>query len=212
MTTFTCPMHPEIKQNEPGNCPKCGGMKLVPLDSLKEKIVFQNDTSENINSSWKSYTPLGIIIGLIVLATIVLSIRDYQFGNFVASTTISYFMIGFFLVFAGFKILDLRGFAEGYSSYDILARRVFRYGYVYPFVELFFGLAMILDPTSKPLLLAEIIVMSFSGLGVAIKLKKKEKFQCSCLGTLLKVPLTKITVVEDFGMAALALLMLFIMI
>lgn len=28
---FTCPMHPEIIRNEPGNCPICG-MKLVPLD------------------------------------------------------------------------------------------------------------------------------------------------------------------------------------
>lgn len=26
---YTCPMHPEIKSNKPGNCPKCG-MKLVP--------------------------------------------------------------------------------------------------------------------------------------------------------------------------------------
>jgi hypothetical protein len=26
---YTCPMHPEIVQGEPGSCPKCG-MKLVP--------------------------------------------------------------------------------------------------------------------------------------------------------------------------------------
>src|SRR5690349_11600755 len=26
--TYTCPMHPEIHANKPGNCPKCG-MKLV---------------------------------------------------------------------------------------------------------------------------------------------------------------------------------------
>lgn len=35
-----------------------------------------------------------------------------------------------------------------------------------------------------------------------------EQFQCVCLGTFLKVPLTKVTLVEDFGMAALAALML----
>ena len=28
-TVYTCPMHPEIRQDEPGNCPKCG-MFLVP--------------------------------------------------------------------------------------------------------------------------------------------------------------------------------------
>ncbi|PKO27946.1 MAG: copper-translocating P-type ATPase [Betaproteobacteria bacterium HGW-Betaproteobacteria-9] len=29
-TVFTCPMHPEVRQNHPGNCPKCG-MTLEPL-------------------------------------------------------------------------------------------------------------------------------------------------------------------------------------
>lgn len=27
--TYTCPMHPEVRQPSPGNCPKCG-MKLEP--------------------------------------------------------------------------------------------------------------------------------------------------------------------------------------
>lgn len=31
---YTCPMHPEIKQDQPGKCPKCGGMKLVKKSSL----------------------------------------------------------------------------------------------------------------------------------------------------------------------------------
>ena len=26
---YTCPMHPEVEQEEPGTCPKCG-MKLEP--------------------------------------------------------------------------------------------------------------------------------------------------------------------------------------
>lgn len=29
--SYTCPMHPEIRQDHPGNCPKCG-MTLVPAD------------------------------------------------------------------------------------------------------------------------------------------------------------------------------------
>jgi len=27
-TKYTCPMHPEVVQDKPGSCPKCG-MKLV---------------------------------------------------------------------------------------------------------------------------------------------------------------------------------------
>ncbi len=29
-TVYTCPMHPEVRSNKPGNCPKCG-MKLQPV-------------------------------------------------------------------------------------------------------------------------------------------------------------------------------------
>ncbi len=60
------------------------------------------------------------------------------------------------------------------------------------------------------LLWTELIVMTFSGTGVAVKLAKGEEFQCACLGTFLKVPLTKITLIEDFGMALLALILLLI--
>jgi Cu(I)/Ag(I) efflux system membrane fusion protein len=32
MHTYTCKMHPEVTQDTPGNCPKCG-MKLTKKDS-----------------------------------------------------------------------------------------------------------------------------------------------------------------------------------
>jgi Cu+-exporting ATPase len=28
---YTCPMHPEVRQQEPGTCPKCG-MNLQPAE------------------------------------------------------------------------------------------------------------------------------------------------------------------------------------
>lgn len=31
---YTCPMHPEIKQDKPGTCPKCGRMELVKKSAL----------------------------------------------------------------------------------------------------------------------------------------------------------------------------------
>ncbi|WP_296705340.1 heavy metal-binding domain-containing protein, partial [Algoriphagus sp.] len=34
---WTCSMHPQIKQNEPGSCPICG-MDLIPLESDQESI------------------------------------------------------------------------------------------------------------------------------------------------------------------------------
>ncbi len=209
-------MHSEIEQSKPGRCPKCG-MKLVLKESSlldgRTRNTSTSEVEEEFSSTkhgvWRSYTPLIVIIGLILLTALTISYRDLQFGTFALTKTISYFVIGFFLVFSGFKLMDLKGFAEGYSTYDLLAQRWFNYGYIYPFIELFFGLAMILTPDARWLLLLELIVMTFSGLGVAIKLAKREKFQCACLGTFLKVPLTKVTLIEDFGMAALAAIMLF---
>ncbi len=31
-------MHPEIKQDKPGNCPKCG-MNLVPIQAITDKPI-----------------------------------------------------------------------------------------------------------------------------------------------------------------------------
>ncbi len=102
----------------------------------------------------------------------------------------------------------MNGFAEGYSTYDLLAKKYFNYGYIYPFFELFLGLAYLTHVASPLLHVFTFILMTFSGIGVAIKIAKKEVFQCACLGTFLKVPLTKVTLIEDFGMAIMALLML----
>jgi len=33
---YTCPMHPEVRQSGPGNCPKCG-MALEPLTAASEE-------------------------------------------------------------------------------------------------------------------------------------------------------------------------------
>src|SRR5262249_23622619 len=107
------------------------------------------------------------------------------------------------------KLMDLKGFAEGYSTYDLLAQKWFGYGYIYPFIELAFGLLMLAGYHTVGLFWIEFAVMGFSGLGVAIKLARREPFMCACLGTFLKVPLTYVTLVEDFGMAILALLLIF---
>ncbi len=191
-TIYTCPMHPEIQVDKPGKCPKCG-MKLV----VKGAEVKRDTGNSN-------YTPLIVIICLIILSSLSISLAS----GFSLVKIISNFMIGFFLVFSGFKLIDLAGFAEGYVTYDLLAQKVYGYGYIYPFIELFFTIAMIFSFQIRTVLLAEIVVMAFSGIGVAIKLAKHEKFQCSCLGTFLKVPLTKVTLIEDFGMALLAILLL----
>lgn len=195
-TTYTCPMHPEVNSSKKGKCPKCG-MDLVEKTNTTSSLHISSKEEKS------SYRPLVIIIGLIFLVAFTSSI-----SNFSISVLIERFMIGFFLVFAGFKLIDLKGFASGYASYDLLAQKWYGYGYIYPFIELSFGLLMILGLFYEPVLILEILFMTFSGIGVLIKIAKREKFKCVCLGTLLNVPLTKITLIEDFGMTFLATILL----
>jgi hypothetical protein len=206
-------MHPEIRQPGPGKCPKCG-MDLVLESELKKKPrihVANAGTSASLGPiTWKSYIPLIVIFLLLFAGTVAVSWSDYLLGTFSIADSIGYFMAGFFLVFAGFKLIDLKGFAEGYSTYDLLAMRWREYAFVYPFIELGFGLTMLAGYHPEWLLWTEFAVMAFSGLGVSIKLLKREAFQCVCLGTLLKVPLTYVTLLEDFGMALLALILILI--
>lgn len=159
-------------------------------------------------ASYKDYMPLIVVLVLITLSAVAVSLRDLLNDAFSIELFIRYFMAGFFLVFAGFKLMDLPGFVNGYAEYDLLAIRWRGYGYVYPFLELAFGLAMLVGYHPLWILWAEFLLMIFSGVGVARKLARRERFQCACLGTFLKVPLTKVTLVENFGMAFLALVLI----
>ena len=107
-------------------------------------------------------------------------------------------------IFSTFKLLDIRGFAEGYATYDLLARQWYVYGFIYPFLEL--GLGILYLKTVFPITtqILTIVIMGFSSLGVINSLLKKQKIRCSCLGTIINVPLSTVTLVEDLAMVILA--------
>jgi len=203
---YTCPMHPEVRQDHPGTCPKCGGMKLVPEHEIKNGQ--HPDHTTNKEGFFRTYKPLFIIVGLILLPVIALAVRNGLSGTFDWRISMMQFMAGFFLVFSGLKLLDVPGFATGYATYDLLAQKVKAYGYVYPFLELGLGLTYLTHTAPTATNIATVILMTFSGIGVVRSILQKRAFQCACLGTFIKVPLTKVTIIEDFGMAAMAGLML----
>ena len=132
---YVCPMHPEVRSYKEGYCPKCG-MRLVQEGR-------GSGTRRETGEENGGYGRLLIIVGLIALATLAIAARDIGLGTFAWRSVMTDFMAGFFLVFSGFKLIDLRGFAEGYSTYDLVAKRIFQYGYAYPFLELAFGLAFL---------------------------------------------------------------------
>lgn len=198
---YTCPMHPEIRKKKPGTCPKCG-MKLVKEgNNSSEKKVGDK------KSGLKKFKPLFIIVGMIFLGALAGS-YDIIFQKVLWGQFMYNFMAGFFLVFSAFKLLDMKGFAEGYQQYDLIAKHLPAYGLIYPFIELTLGVLYAIRIDSVALHGFTLALMIISGIGVTIKIAKREKFQCACLGTFIDVPLTKVTIIEDFGMALMAAAML----
>lgn len=45
---WTCPMHPEVRQNQPGSCPKCG-MQLIPAENAEQ--LHQTGGHQNMSLS-----------------------------------------------------------------------------------------------------------------------------------------------------------------
>lgn len=161
--------------------------------------------SAESNSGLMDYYPIFLIAAYIV---VVVTINNFSGQVMNWYGWMQQFMAGFFLVFSAFKFLDIRGFAEGYASYDLLARRWYVYGYIYPFLELSLGILYLTGWFSTATQFATILIMGFSSIGVINSLLKKQKFNCACLGTVLKVPLSSITLIEDLTMVIMAIMSL----
>lgn len=172
-----------------------GNYMFKPSDSR-----FVSEDEEQQKSWFRTYYPLFLIVSMIALV----SLRGENTHDWMLN-----FMAGFFLVFGTFKLLDICGFRDAYATYDLLAKRWHAYGLLYPFLELALGFAFLFRFELKATLWASILLMGFSSLGVIQALTEKRKIRCACLGTSLNLPMSTITLVEDLGMVAMSVWMLF---
>jgi len=160
---------------------------------------------DDVKSRLETFKPLILIFlfisGVSVIATV-------EGGQINLMKWMNYFMAGFFITFSFFKLLDLRAFADSYSMYDLLAKRVRTYGFVYPFIELALGIAYLTHFAPNSTYIATIAVMGFSSLGVIQSVLDKKKIKCACLGSVFNLPMTTVTIIEDLLMVAMAVLML----
>ncbi len=147
------------------------------------------------------YLPLAVII---VLALLAAGAKQAAYGSWSGMSAMHDFM-GFFLVmFSMFKFFDLSGFADGFQMYDLLAKPVRAYAYVYPFIELGLGLGYLAHWQPVVIYAVTVVVMLFGAAGVLNALRKGLNLQCACMGTVLHVPLSTVALVEDLSMAVMA--------
>lgn len=152
----------------------------------------------------KPFIPLIVIVSIILLFT---AGMQFSFGE-TWHDAMRFFMAFFFLVFGFFKIINIKGFAAAYRTYDLIAQRSLWYAYLYPFLELALGVAYLFNLFPMSTNVATAVLMSVSAVGVLIELSKGKEITCACLGVVFKIPMTWVTLAEDLLMAIMALAMI----
>ena len=191
----------------------------IPLETLQSAITkagsytiteadggMQHQVIDDAGKTWlETYKPIHLIFLYISLISAIESINESGI-NWMHFMRI--FMSGFFLAFSFFKMLDLRGFAANYSTYDIIANKFMPWGYIYAFIELGLGLSYAMDLYPIVINAITFIVMSLSIIGVLQSVLNKRKIQCACLGAVFNLPMSTVTIIEDALMILMSGIML----
>ncbi len=144
----------------------------------------------------KDYLPL---IYVYLLTSFITFGLFYQFSFNFKQIVFSFLGI-FSLIFGLLKIFRINDFVEAFSEYDFVTQKFRIYGYLFPVLEITFGISFLFQ---VDLLIIEILCLSLfiiNSVSVTLALKKNQKFICACLGDLIKVPLSKISLFENLTM------------
>lgn len=158
-----------------------------------------------LSAEQTSYYPLFLLATFLIGLVLLIELR---MGSFVWSRAMQNFMGAFFITFSFFKLLDLRGFADSYRMYDVVAKRLPAYAVIYPFIELALGMAYVTGVFPFATNAVTLVVMSVSSIGVIQSLIDKRKIRCACLGAVFNLPMSTVTLVEDALMVVMAAAML----
>lgn len=167
-------------------------------EALPKKYALLDESLQQ-PSKLKQLFPLFLIFGFILLSTGVI-----HYDSLNPNAMMRDFMGLFFMVFSFFKLLDLQGFQRSFKQYDPLSAALPFYGWVYPFLELGLGLCYIRDIVPNGILIATILLLGMTTFGVIRVLVQKKQMQCACLGSVLNLPMTEATLIENAIMLVMA--------
>ena len=180
-------------------------LKLIGYEgALKKNNTIKNPSKlTRDRADIVRLAPLFIILALLATLAFAKNYKDFNTANFMLD-----YMGLFYIVFSIFKFIDYKSFPKLFVKYDPIANRYPFYGWVYPFIELGLGAAFIFRFQLLSSLALSLITIGFTTIGVFNKLRQHSKIQCACLGTMLDLPLTKATLIENTIMISMALWML----
>ena len=188
-------------------------VKTTPQTFINDKRIGGYDDlrdyfgKDEAGQTGTTYTPVIAIFSVAALLSLA-----YQFaisGEFVSIRTLMLFIAFSMAFLAVQKLKDLYGFTNSFITYDLLAMKWLRYGYIYPFIEAYAGIGMVAQ-------LPALVVAPFSlfiGMVGAISVFKavyvdKRELKCACVGGDSNVPLGFVSLSENLFMIAGALIML----
>jgi len=174
--------------------------EIDDFSASSNKSILEIDQEQ---SKLQQLKPLLIILTYISVASILMNYKNWN-----SSEAMLDFMGLFYIVFSFFKMLDLKGFPESFRMYDPLAKRLPIYGRIYPFIETGLGLMLLMRYEVKIALIITLFVLGVTTIGVTKTLLDKKSIRCACLGTVLKLPMTEATFIENIIMIVMAISML----
>ena len=152
-----------------------------------------------------TYTPVIAIFAVTLLLSLAFSLS----GAGLSMYTLELFVALTMAVLAIQKLQDLTSFSNSFITYDLLAMKVIPYAYVYPFLEAFVGVAMIV---ALPVYLVAPISLFIGSVGAISVIKAvyidKRELKCACVGGDSNVPLGFISLTENLFMIAAGIWML----
>lgn len=137
---------------------------------------------------------------IISLFTFVFIVSFFVNNSVLNDRFIEIYMSIIFTVFGLLKLYDLNKFTLIFSKYDIIARQINIYGYIYPFIELGLGILFYLEKYVNILMYITIGLMIISLISVLISMFQQKTLRCGCLGSFFHIPLSYVTISENLVM------------
>lgn len=155
-----------------------------------------------------TYAPVIAIFGM--AAAMALAASHAAFGSVWTIRAGEWFVAFAMCLLSLQKLRDIDGFANGFLGYDLLAQRVVRYAWIYPWAE---GLAGILMIAGVLMWVAVPVALVIGTVGAVSVVKAvyidRRSLKCACVGGNSNVPLGFVSLTENVMMVAMALWMLF---
>lgn len=138
-----------------------------------------------------------------IFVSIYLSTRFYFYKNVDSYSEIDVMrntMGNILIIFGLLKIVNLRGFVEIFSKYDIVSRHFELWGYVYPFIEIYLGILLLKRENLSRIYKIIITIMGISIVSVLESMRRGVQLRCGCIGSIFHIPLSYVTLSENVVM------------